>query len=93
MSWVKQQACVVCQSWPCVAHHCEGATWAHNKVKCGHWFILPLCEFHDGVVTQGSRRVFRERFGTQADLWLELIEQAPILPPAEVVEAVQDWGR
>jgi hypothetical protein len=93
LAWVKEQSCAVCSDWPCIAHHCEGATWAHNKTKCGHWFILPLCQVHDDVVTQGSRRLFRQEFGPQSALWLRLIKKSPIKPPQEVIDAIEDWGR
>jgi hypothetical protein len=93
MAWIKEQTCVICKSCPVIAHHCEGSTWAHNKIKCGHWFLLPICQEHDDVITLGSRRAFREQFGAQSNLWVQLIKQSPIQPPAEVIAAIIDWGR
>lgn len=94
MAWVKDQSCIVTgHEGPSIVHHCEGATFKNNKVLVGHWFILPLCQEVDDIVTHGSRRAFRERFGPQSALWAKLIEKSPFEPPAEVEMAIMDWGR
>ena len=69
-SWIKNQPCCVCSNpAPSIMHHCEGATFKHNKVLVGHWFCIPLCQTCDDVVTHGSRKAFREKFGPQSELW------------------------
>jgi hypothetical protein len=49
-----------------------GATYKHNKTLIGHWFCIPLCHTCDEVITYGSRREFKKRFGLQSALWLEV---------------------
>lgn len=93
-AWVKWRNCCCCGApAPSIVHHAEGATFKHLKILCGHWFLLPLCPSCDEVITKGSRRAFRERFGTQAELWLKLLKTSPVSPPHEVVEAIRDWTR
>jgi hypothetical protein len=94
MAWVKEQHCIVYGTpGPSIAHHCEGATFKHKKVLVGHWFLLPLSQDADDIVTHGSRKRFREAFGPQSSLWLKLIKKSPIQPPADVIDAITDWGR
>lgn len=100
MAWVKQS----CKCRACFApayvifHHCEGATFKHNKTLIGHWFGIGLCQDCDSVVTHGSRRAFREHFGTtQAQLWKESAQeyeaQTDYEVPQQVKNAIADWGR
>lgn len=95
LSWVKIQPCCTCsQPGPSVADHCYGSAFRHNKTLIGMWALLPYCPDCDRVKTQGSHRAHLAAFGkTQAELWMDLIERAPIQPPTDVIEAVQDWGR
>lgn len=66
----KESNCVVCNSpGPSIVHHCMGATYKHNKQLIGHWFVLPLCQSCDDIVTHGSRRKFKNEFGLQGDFW------------------------
>lgn len=42
--------CCNCGGWPVSIHHCAGSAARHNKVKIGHWFVLPLCwQCHQGT--------------------------------------------
>lgn len=94
MSWVKEQSCIVCgNDGPSIVHHCEGSTFKNNKVLVGHWFLLPLCLEHDSVITNESRRVFRERFEPQSSLWAKLIKGYGVSPPDDVYAAIIDWNR
>lgn len=94
MAWVKDQPCIATEHpGPSIVHHCEGSCFKHNKVLIGHWFLLPLCQVADDVVTNGSRRQFVATFGRQSELWAKLIENSPIQPPDEVYEAIIDWGK
>lgn len=99
VSWVKQQdACHCCGEWAqLTAHHCEGATFKHNKTLVGHWFVIGLCGTCDDVVTHGSRKAFRLQFGPQSKLWLEAVtryaEETDSPPPEEVTLAIIDWGK
>ena len=99
MAWIKERN--VCMTdnrvngLGVIAHHCEGATFKHNKIQVGHWFVIGLCETCDGFITQGSRKGFRERFGAQSELWLKQLEEYPHKHecPEEVIEAVKAWGK
>ena len=97
--WLKDGGwCVACDEYhPVVVHHCEGATFKHNKVLVGHWFCLPLCAGCDDVVTTGSRRAFREKFGSQSDLWLSVINdylcETGCGVPSDVRYAIEDWNK
>lgn len=90
----KLSDCIVCGAEkPSIVHHCEGATFKHNKVLVGHWFVLPLCQGCDDVITYGSRRSFRERFGAQSDFWLKHVDNTGVVPPEDVYNAIVDWGK
>ena len=80
---------------PVILHHAEGATFKHNKVLCGHWFVLALSQKADDVVTHGSRRKFREKYGPQSILWARAMEDYPNIEecPPEVFKAIVDWGK
>ena len=100
VKWIKEEklTCDCCKRMaPLIGHHCEGATFKHNKVLVGHWFVLGLCERCDEVVTLGSRRSFREHFRPQAEIWLEAIQDYQLVNgfevPEEVIESIRDWGR
>lgn len=100
VTWIKQEkiTCCACERIsPLIAHHCEGATFKHNKVLIGHWFVIGLCELCDSIVTFGSRREFRNRFGSQAELWLKCIDayrfDKGLSPPEDVKSAIMDWAK
>jgi len=87
----KASDCIVCgNSAPSIVHHCMGATYKHNKVLIGHWFVLPLCQSCDDVITHGSRRSFKDRFGLQSDYWLDHYEYNGVDAPIEVYNAIMD---
>ena len=88
-SWAKERLCCVCGNYGVVVHHCEGSTFKlkvnFETVLLGHWFCLPLCTTCDDVITNGSRRSFRERFGLQCDYWAKEIDEYPGEKPPEIV--------
>lgn len=94
--WLKEQPCIVSgKAGPSIVHHCEGATFKHNKVLIGHWFCIPLCKRVDDFITFGNRKKFREMFETQSSLWnivYEKYDQASVIP-IEVYCAIIDWGK
>lgn len=97
-AWCKHHPCIVTgKSGPSIVHHCEGATFKHNKILVGHWFCIPLCKEVDDVITHGSRKKFREVYGAQSGYWRKLIDnyqvERAVIPPAEVYFAILDWGR
>ena len=97
-AWLKEQPCCVTRkSGPSIVHHCEGATFKHNKVLVGHWFCLPLSQEVDDVITKGSRKRFREVYGPQSTLWAKVITGYALecckMAPSDVFDAIMDWGR
>ena len=90
----KESDCIACgNEGPSIVHHCEGSCFKHNKVLCGHMFVIPLCLRCDDVITQGSRKAFRERFGPQSDCWQFHIEQTGFIAPVDIHNAIVDWNR
>jgi hypothetical protein len=93
MAYTKESDCIACNHpGPSIVHHCEGATFRHNKVLIGHAFVIPLCQSCDDVITQGSRKKFREEFGPQSMLWHKHLDNSPFAPPGEVYHAIMDYG-
>jgi hypothetical protein len=99
-AFCKESDCSVCGNpGPSIVHHCEGSTFKHNKVLVGHWFTIPLCETCDDVITKGSRRAFREKFGPQSHIWNGVMvdyqceKENFLIIPLEVHQAIMDWGR
>ena len=83
-------------------HHVLGRSAKHNKIAIGHWFIIPVpIELHDvgsnhpDNVTHFKRN-FTERFGSQSELFKELIggmfECGYKTPNDEVYHAIMDTG-
>lgn len=99
-AWLKgQPCCVTGKPGPSIVHHCEGATFKHNKVLIGHWFCIPLCQEVDDVVTFGSRRKFRELYGPQYQYAMHKIYEYEVkenclrVCPVEVMSSILDWKK
>lgn len=97
-AWLKHRDCSVCgHPAPSIVHHCEGATFKHNKTLIGHWFCIPLCQSCDDVVTHQSRKVFRERFGKDLNRWVNEVNDFHAttckIPEPQVTDAIEDWNR
>lgn len=95
MAWVKEQPCAACGCpGPSIVDHCMGATYKHNKVLVGHWYLLPLCTACDDVKTTGSRRGFRQQFGLMSDLWCKVANRYESLSgkmiPSEIWASIED---
>lgn len=68
--FTKESDCRACgNAGPSIVHHCMGATYKHSKVLIGHWFVLPLCQSCDDIITHGSRRKFKDEVDLQSHLW------------------------
>lgn len=93
-AFTKESDCICCgMPGPSIIDHCMGSTFKTSKVLVGHWFVLPLCLECDNVTTRGSKKAFREAFGSQTELWLNHIDNSPFEPPEEVVAAIEAWDR
>lgn len=97
MKWIKERGiCAACgNSAGVIVHHCEGATFKHNKLLVGHWFVIGLCQCCDNIVTRGSRRAFRDAFGPQSKLWFRQLQEYPGRHEVGQCEinAILDWGK
>jgi len=97
MTWVKHQPhCIACdREARLTAHHAEGATFRHNKTYVGPWFILGLCQACDDIVTHQSRRVFRDIYGPQSEMWHKQLQKYPARHecPLDVLAAIANWGK
>ena len=90
----KESDCICCGNpGPSIVDHCMGATFKHNKVIVGHWFVVPLCQSCDDITTHGSRKAFRERFGPQCDRWVAHVINTKSKPPEDVWCAIVNWAR
>ena len=80
-------------------HHVKGRTYKQNKVKIGHYFILPLpVHLHD-VNHKNEFNVtyfknnFCAKYGSQVELFnkllAELEKRGYQLPPLEVIESIR----
>ena len=105
--WVKERGqCAACKRFfgygNVILHHCEGSTFRHNKVLVGHMFVIGLCAQCDSVITAGSRKAFRLRFGPQSLLWADLFLEYlnaigasfnDVNPEPDYVRAILSWGK
>lgn len=96
---VRALGCIITGVVVCEIHHCRGATFKHNKVPIGHWFILPL---HPELHRTGQLNVtdhkhrWEEVYGTQVELFMQVVQRyeqqhdraAPV--PPEVISAILD---
>ena len=93
-AFCKGSDCIVCGNpGPSIVHHCEGATFKHNKTLVGHWFVIPLCVTCDDVITHGSRTKFRRKFGMQSKFWYDQHQKFNEVAPVEVYDAILDWNK
>lgn len=96
--WLKdRRICCITGQNNVEVHHCKGATFKHNKVLIGHWFVIPLCEEVHKEYDQGTK-AFLEKYGPQSGLWMECIkeyvyETGRDYPPEDVTSAIIDYGR
>jgi len=94
MLWVKDQSCIECGNHGVIVDHMYGQTMIHNKVLIGHWALLPLCCDCDRVKTFGSHNAYREMFKrTQAQAWVELMQEYPEDIPVDVQFSIIGWGK
>ena len=99
MEYTKNSDCVQCGTeGPSIVDHVAGATYKHNKVLIGHWFVIPLCVDCDDVKTQGSTRKFKQTFGvTMAQLWAKHVTAWDVMTreniPRDVQLAILDCGK
>lgn len=94
--WVKEQSCIWCQNpGPSIVDHCRGATFKHDKVLIGHWFVIPQC-----VTCDTQKTIHGKRQGNEAEAWCELINTycqpenaGKYAVPDEVFASIRDWNK
>lgn len=98
-AYTKESDCINCgRAGPSIVDHVAGATYKHNKVLIGHWFVIPLCVECDEVKTKGSNKVFVEKFGSSmAEFWLNHVINCSIkitgMMPKNVTDSIMDCGK
>ena len=70
-AYTKESDCIACGAeGPSIVDHVAGATYKHNKVLIGHWFLIPLCVTCDTIKTQGSGKVLAAKIDNSlSSLW------------------------
>jgi len=92
-AWIKQQPCCWCGSESgSIVDHVKGATFKHNKVLIGHWFVLPNCERCDYKKTIEGKKL-----GDYAAKWHDLavryendMDNDDL--SMDVVDSIISWG-
>lgn len=88
--WIKQCDCTWCSNpGPSIVDHVKGATYKHNKVLIGHWFVLPNCQICDHQKTIEGKKL-----GDYTKAWIFEMNAYPKKHevPEEVIQAITDWG-
>lgn len=99
VKWIKERGiCAACgDDGGVIAHHCAGSSAKIRvdivPVMIGHFFINGLCLCCDEIVTQKSRREFRELYGPESQVYLNQIKDYPVEIPPEVIEGVKLWRK
>lgn len=93
--FIKESDCGYCgATGPSIVDHSMGATFKHNKVLVGHWFVTPKCKPCDDIKTQGNRKWHNELTGkTETQCWLDKILEYAGPVPDDVIESIKDWNR
>lgn len=95
---IGNQACIVTSSSNIQVHHMFGASAKRDKLRVGHWAILPLSvELHDISSNHPHnitlhKKQFVENYGTEIELFSKLIELRIMndlwVPPQEIINAI-----
>lgn len=96
LAWCKEQPSIVSGEYGVEVHHCVGSSAKTHvgiaRVSIGHWFCIPLTT-QEHWIYHNRKREFQNLYGTQAELWLKLIETYPGSIPDEVIKGVAESGR
>lgn len=99
IAWIKERGeCIACgAAGGVIAHHCVGSTYklrvGVDRVQIGHAFVLGLCQSCDDIVTHGTHRAFRERFGSYAGNWDRQYADSPVKFDDLIVQGIMQSGR
>ena len=87
MTWLKERGiCSACGNdhgyGNVILHHCVGSSYkvrvGVERVQIGHAFVIALGQDCDDIVTRGTHKAFKERFGNYADIWAAQYQQSPV---------------
>jgi len=78
-----------------VIHHCVGVTGKHNKVRIGHWWIIPLTNEEHLALHAGETFGFHSRKEFEKDAFTQVCQ---LLHPTdyiteEVEKAIEGYHR
>jgi hypothetical protein len=99
MQWIKDRGkCAACSVHTnVICHHAEGAMFKQKvdfvTVHIGHWFVIGLCKECDDIVTHKSRKLFRDKYGLQSELWLNQMRDYDKPIPKEVIMGIAICGK
>ena len=94
-AYTKESDCIACGAeGPSIVDHVAGATYKHNKVLIGHWFLIPLCVTCDTIKTQGSgKALVKEVNESLSSLWINHSSLYSPLPPVDIITSILDCGK
>ena len=94
-AYTKESDCIACGAeGPSIVDHVAGATYKHNKVLIGHWFLIPLCVRCDTIKTQGSGKALVKSTGfILSDLWRKHLREYPSMPAIDIYNSIMDCGK
>jgi hypothetical protein len=99
MHWIKNRCiCAACgKPGPVINHHFLGSARklpnGLERVFCGHWAVVGLCQRCDDLVTFGSPKKLSDQYGPVSDMWFRQIEEFPEEVPLNVMAAIGQWGK
>ncbi len=99
MSWIKDRGiCAACvNDGGVIVHHCVGSTYkvtvGLERVLIGHAFVLGLCACCDAIVTRGTHKAFREKFGAYAELFKIQYSESPVRLEEIVLIGIYESGK
>lgn len=86
IGWVKEQPCICCGNpSPSIADHLFGSAAKKliefERIQCGLYAVIPLCQECDSVKTQGSRKALIKHFSasglsTPENEWLNMVNES-----------------
>ena len=96
LAWCKQQPSIVSGAIGVEVHHCVGSSRkvyvGAERVHIGHWFCIPLTT-KEHWLYHNRKIEFEDRYGSQSNLWISLIDSYPGDVPLQVTEGIKQCGQ
>ncbi|AMO48871.1 YdfU protein [Enterobacter sp. FY-07] len=74
--WVKAQQCMCCNNPADDPHHLIGHGQGGMGTKAHDLFVIPLCRAHHNELHNGTVAAFEQKYGTQPELIIKLLDRA-----------------